>query len=605
MMKRSHSSTNQQHQQMNNRDEKSSWTHQLLTNLFSADKLHVPSTKTTHYRNKITYNLPLQCTAGSDQSDIRGLSSLADEQLNEVCKSINDWAIERQQSSGLQYVFREVMAKCSRDGSIMIRLTVQRSTNNSNIDDNWDEDTIQTFTTHIITTLYPNIKCICYNETNNTARPTKDAPLHLIYGSNMYLIEQTPSKGLQYQISPDSFCEVNFEVEDLQYKQTVNLIKEYQGAILIVSGRDINSYGLGFGSIQNEKSGEKVFSEVIAVQHCPLVAKDAKANFEQYKHEVKATVLHLPKDEMADGVSKALEEALERQNHPQVVVVTTGGRKGLHPSYLNFLTHHKSIVCIIYNSCSLKSLTVDVEGFISGGLYIDDFKSYDFFAGTKYSASVLRLLRRPKTLILPIGPAGSGKSTLASRLVDNSPTNICTWWQRDLEFVKLRNANVGMNKGKSLLHTQMLSFLRGSDDDDDDSSVRILDSTNGNSGARELYLKEANPGLFIVVVLSSSSDMNTSDTVDLLLSRTIDRLQGGNASHPSFPITVDKQRKKHLAILKGIEYPSTDEIGRFKKECPRTVVLECDIRDVSKLSSLPYEIFMRCSLSEQLQQVLQ
>jgi len=540
-MKRSHSNTNQQQQQqMKNRDEKS-WTHQLLTNLFSTDKLHIPSTKTTHYRNKITYNLPLQCTAGSGEND-SGLSSLADTKLNEVCKSINDWAIERQQSSGLQqYVLREVMAKCSRDGSIMIRLTVQRRSSNSNIDDdsNWNEDTIQSFTTHL-TTLHPNIiKCICYNETNNKARPTKDAQLHLIYGSNMYLIEQTPSRGLQYQISPDSFCEVNFEVEDLQYKQTVKLIQEYQGAILIVSGRDINSYGLGFGSIQNEQTGDKVFSEVVAVQHCPLVAKDAKANFEQYQHEVKATVLHLPKDKMAGGVSKALEEALERQNHPQVVVVTTGGRKGLHPSYLNFLTHHKSIVCVIYNSCSLKSLTVDVEGFISGGLYIDDFKSYDFFAGTKYSASVLRLLRRPKTLILPLGPAGSGKSTLASQLVDCSPTNMCRWWQRDLEFVQLRNANIGMNKSKSILHEQMLSFLRGSSDADD-SCVRILDSTNGNSGARELYLKEANPGLFIVVILSCSSDMDTDDTVDLLLSRTVDRLEGGGASHPSFPTTEEE-----------------------------------------------------------------
>ena len=600
-MKRSRSNTNNQQQQMNNKDEKSSWTHQLL-NLFSTNKLHVPSTKTTHYRNKITYNLPLQCTDGSDGSD-SGLSQLADTKLNEVCKSINDWAIDQQQQStgscsGLQYVFREVMAKCSRDGSIMIRLTVQRSPNNSN----WDEDTIQSFTTHL-TNLYPNIKCVCYNETTNKARPTKDAPLHLIYGNNMYLLEQTPSKGLQYQISPDSFCEVNFEVEDLQYKQTVNLIQEYQGAILIVSGRDINSYGLGFGSIQNNKTGQKVFSEVVAVQHCPLVAKDAKANFERYKYEVKSTVLHLPKDEMANGVSKALEVALERQNHPQVVVVTTGGRKGLHPSYLNFLTHHKSIVCIIYNSCSLKSLTVDVEGFISGGLYIDDFQSYDFFAGTKYSASVLRLLQRPKTLILPIGPAGSGKSTLASRIVDNSPDKMFSWWQRDLEFVKLRNANVGMNKGKSLLHGQVLSFLRGSDDDD--SCVRILDSTNGNRGARELYLKEANPGLFIVVVLSSPSDIDTNDTTDLLLSRTVDRLEGGNASHPSFPTTVDEQRKKHLAILKGIEYPSTDEIERYKKECPRTIVLECDIKNVSKLSSLPYEIFMRCSLSEQLQKDLQ
>lgn len=488
------------------------------------------------------------------------------------------------------------MAKCSRDASTIIRLTVQRAAATTGNIDNWDEDTIQKFTTHL-TKLYPNIKCICYNETNNKARPTKDAQLHLIYGNYMHLLERTPSSGLVYQISPDSFCEVNFEVEDSQCNQTVQLIKEYQNAILVVSGRDINSYGLGFGSIQNE-SGHMVFSEVIAVQHCPLVAKDAKANFQRYESEIKSTVLHLQKDEMAAGVSTALDTALRRNNYPPVVVVTTGGRKGLHPSYLNFLTNHKSVECIVYNSCSLKSLEVDVQGFMSGGLYIDDFRSYDYFPGTKYSASVLRLLRRSKTLILPIGPAGCGKSTLASKLVEGSPDGVFMWWQRDLEFAKLRNAHVGMNKGKSLLHEEMLSFLR---ENGGLPSIRILDSTNGNSGARALYLKESKPGLFIVVVLSCSAEgMDTSDVVDVLLSRTAGRLEGGNASHPSFPATVDEQRGKHLAILKGIEYTSVDEVDAFKEECPRTVVLECDINDVSKLSSLPYEIFLRCSLSDQL-----
>ena len=44
------------------------------------------------------------------------------------------------------------------------------------------------------------------------------------------------------------------------------------------------------------------------------------------------------------------------------------------------------------------------------GSAVDDFRSYDFFPGTKYTASVTRLLRRPRTLILPVGPAGTGES---------------------------------------------------------------------------------------------------------------------------------------------------------------------------------------------------
>ena len=591
----------------------SSWVSQLLTLLFSANELHVPSTKSTHYRNKITYNLPLSSSSN--------LSPLADVQLNEVCQSINDWATQQK-----SFPFREVMAKCSRDGSIMIRLTVQKrkqsaclnngdtticqtytetDARHADDDDNWNSETIKEFTSHV-TSLHPNIKCICYNETYTKSRPTKDTPLHLIHGSNLHLLERTQSeRRLEYQISIDSFCEVNFEVEELQYEQTVKWIQEYQDAILIVSGRDINSFGLGFGSIQNNNSRgqrqkkKKVFSEVIAVQHCPLVAKDAIVNFSRHANEIKSTVLHLTKDDMARGVSAALDAALERQDYPPVVVVTTGGRKGLNESYLNFLTNHKSVECIVYNSCSMKSLVVDMEGFISGGLYIDDFRSYNFFAGTKHSASVLRLLRRPKTLVLPIGPAGSGKSTLASTLVEQCPGNMCLWWQRDLEFMKLRNGNVGMNKSKSILHDEMLSFLKG---DGGSSAVRILDSTNGNREARALYFKEAKPGLLIVVVLSCSTKTTTThnDVAEILLTRTSDRLEGGKSSHPSFPTTVHEQREKHLAILKGIEYPSVDEVDAFKRECGRTFILECNFNDLSKLSSLPFEIFLRCGVSDHL-----
>ena len=239
------------------------WVSQLLALLFASNELHVPSTNTTHYRNKITYNLPLllvlpsSSETNNDGAKISSsnnsspLSPLADMQLNEVCQSVNDWAAQQQQQP---FPFREVMTKCSRNGSIMIRLTVQR-TNAAH--DNWNNEIMQLFTSHV-TTLHPQITCICYNETYTKSRPTKDCQLHLIHGKHMHIIEYTPISKLPYQISPDAFCEVNFEVEDMQFVQTVEWIKKgfdddsgngnengngNGGAILVVSGRDINSYG--------------------------------------------------------------------------------------------------------------------------------------------------------------------------------------------------------------------------------------------------------------------------------------------------------------------------------------------------------------------------
>lgn len=568
-----------------------SWISKLFSLLFEArEKLHVPSKNMQHYRNKITYNLPLE-----------GLSPFAEIPLNDACQAIHDWMHESKHET----LFREVMAKSVRDGSMMVRVTVQRKTNTSFavaggdgacVKDEWN-DAKEHFVNHM-TKKFPAIVCICYNETFDQARPTKDVPFQLLFGESMRVFE-TSHTGLPYQIGADAFCEVNHEVEDLQSVQTIEWIEEYKGAVLICSGRDINSFGLGFGTSCN-KQGEKIFSEVVAVQHCPLVAKDAEANYARHVDKVKATVLHLNKFEMANGVTKAVDAALERQNHPPVVVVTTGGRKGLNPLYVNMLKDHPAVKCIIYNSCSTKSLVRDMEGFMGGphGYYIEDFRSYDFFPGTGYTASVLKLLRRPKTLVLPIGAAGVGKSTLASRLLRQSALDAVSWWQRDLEYAALREKNISMTKSKVTIHNELISFLNGQC-----KSVRIVDSTNGNIGARELYVQENQSELVVLAVLQPKGK-NETEIVDTLLERTRGRLEGGDGKHPSFPKTADEQRIKHESILKGIEYPSSVELEKLQSKGAKVVAINCDPCDSKSLSQLPFRIFLEYSVGDGLRGVL-
>jgi hypothetical protein len=349
---------------------------------------------------------------------------------------------------------------------------------------------------------------------------------------------------------------------------------------------------------------------VVACQHCPLVNMDAVANFQRHCTDVKGTVLHLTKQEMAEGISGAVNTAQERQTKKPsvpVVVVLTGGRKGLDSSYITCLLQNSSVSCIVYNSCCTISLVRDMELFMGGefGFSIDGFASYDFFPGTKYRASLIRLVRRPKTLVIPVGPAGVGKSTMAKELERNTPKNTVRWWHRDEVFASLRNQAVGLNKTKHIVHEQLLSFLDTRENGD--RSVQVVDSTNSSAEARTLYVQKGKPDLTILVELKPQGQ-DDEEILELLMERTKDRLGDGKSSHPSFPNTADEQRVKHVNILKGIQYPSAaaleDPISVGGGKSGRTALLVYNPGDAARLASLPFMIFLEFSTSCTLRQRL-
>lgn len=601
----------------------SCYVERFFTRLFDTPELHIHSRK-TKYRNKITYSLPV---LGED-----AYSELAEDRINDVCRAIQQW--HHDDDSILS--FREVMVKATRSGSLLVRATIQYHKCSDGCNGSRDCWVNASSFRDYLRSAFPAIECLCYNVANGSARPSKESPLHFLTDA-VHVLESTPN-GLDYQIGPDTFSEVNHEVELLQWEKTKEWLDALHAsdscdgtfdtstassAVLIVSGRDISSFGLGFGSLllpvhsDNNKNisngGERMFSHVVAIQHCPLVHRDALRNFERHKDKVNATVLHMSKPDMVHGFSQELQRRDTAGRN--VVGVMTGGRKGLDPAYITYLVQNRSVVCIIYNSCATKSLLRDIKGFLDGGFYVKDFQSYDFLPGTGYTASLTKLVRRPRTLVIPVGPAGVGKSSLAQLLVQQCPSGV-TWWQRDAIFASYRNRGIGLGKSKQLVHQDLLDCLQQRKQDDASNSataaaaaaaaVIVVDSTNGNADARKLYVQEALPDLVILVAMKVEGRDN-DDIVDYLLERTANRLrqQGGSCSasrHPSFPDTVDEQRKKHANIIKGIEYPGDSELQLCRRV--RSQLISWDPRGQESLANLAYSIFLEFTASEKLRRAI-
>ena len=571
-----------------------SLTGRLFETLLACEKLHIPSTLTERYRNKITYGIPLPSP----------LSILAQDDVNQVCEIVAAFLYSN--------IFREVMVKTTRDGSLSVRITVQKT---DEID--WKDDFVKYMCHHC-----PTLECLCYNETETSARPTKDDPLHLLFGKKHVLETTPPPNPLTYQLSPDTFCEINHEVERLQYDQAKAWLLRYCSPVadacdsggpaetekrntitktqtLLVSGRDISSFGLGFGSLLDAKN-RKLFKDVLAVQHCPLVHADAVANFERHSDIIDATVYHKAKQEMVDSIHGHFKipagnghESHQSHDNNILVGVMTGGRKGLDPSYLDYLVSAEHLQVIIYNSCSTKSLVRDMEGLLKA-FTVEDFRSYNFFPGTSYTASLTLLLRRPsKTLILPVGPAGVGKTCLAKNLVDGGLGMHC--WQRDVVFSKLREKGIGLNKTKHQVHRDLLSFLSSH------TGIMYVDSTNGNEEARQLYVKEAKADHVIYVVFQLENVGTEEEAVSFLLDRTRHRLGDNTDNHPAFPDSIEEQRKKHVNILKGITYPTPNETTTL--EDGTTVrILSCDPKEDLGLRS--FALFVAISSSESIKEIV-
>lgn len=333
----------------------------------------------------------------------------------------------------------------------------------------------------------------------------------------------------------------------------------YAGCELLALGRDINAMVLSFNHAAT-------FATTHALTHCPLVHADAVVNFAAHP-EWDIRLTRCEKEAMGAAIA-ALPTGL------RVAAALTSGRHGLKESLIVALRAKESVVQVIYNSCNPVSLKRDMLKFMTGpdGFIVADFHSFDFFPGTRYTASVTRLVRRPRTLVLPIGPAGVGKSYLAAHLQRFLPPATFDTFERDAVFAALRTSGASLKVTSTTTHEALEAALR-----QPGARVQYLDSTNGSPEARAHYRDLFQPALTLYVIFRRPEGI---DACRALTDRTLRR-----DGHPAFPTAEEAQLEKHRRILLGIQWPDEEEVRGV-------TLLECDALDDATKHPLPWRLFL-------------
>jgi hypothetical protein len=360
-----------------------------------------------------------------------------------------------------------------------------------------------------------------------------------------YVTEYTPN-GFPFVLSPDSFCEVNHEMEDAIFRASVEFLglteeeesasgdvnrREYRTAFM--TGRDINSVYRTFEPYYAQRA-------ITAVSTCPRVLADTVRNNIPCAHSSKEDVWrHL---EGSCTRRLAATTGSTPQHHD---VLITAGRHGLHPNsvkeMVRIVRELGGIDDVLYVSCNVESMVRDVFLF-KEAFYVAHCRTFDFFPQTNYVMSVLHFKAIPRQdvprglLVLPIGSPGAGKTTTGIALMDAVACSVetstrkkahahhkdaalrrskgvmstarvldvslpsCvqgTMVQRDACFAALRNQGVALSKTRTAVHEMILSACKLP------VEATVVDAQP--VGANENVARASPPSVFHVVYVDSTN----------------------------------------------------------------------------------------------------
>eukprot|EP01060_Flectonema_neradi_P018375 TRINITY_DN25195_c0_g1_i1.p1 TRINITY_DN25195_c0_g1~~TRINITY_DN25195_c0_g1_i1.p1 ORF type:complete len:615 (+),score=92.41 TRINITY_DN25195_c0_g1_i1:206-1846(+) len=491
-------------------------------------------------------------------------SDLGEDRVNSI---IREWAsVIRENTSESEIPFyRELGAKVSRKGTCLLKIILR-------IPDDRVDDFIKKNVTPIIEIMSTRhvIDCAFLQHSNGKSKPSKNDTYILVKGK--HLIEQTPAPYSDpYIISPDTFAEVNHDAEDRLWvflsDYLTRLFKTETAASLdlLLMGRDTNA---SFVSLYPTFP----FVNCFGLSHCPKVAADMELNktfaaSQKVKNGIPDPTIEIT---YVKGKFQYASTMSSFSSKSDKVCLVNAGRGGMADGTVLTVIGNPQINKIIYVSCNQQTAYQDVDIMLTQGrFYIDDYRYFNFQAGTEYVMQVFCLCRTKRgdhrVLIQPVGPPGSGKSSLSKGL---SETISCvTHIERDVIYKNKKDSGLSMKASKKQTHTAISDSLTSCETD-----CCVYDSTSGALEGRQ----HVNNAFFT----PSTTSMNalavtvyfTSVDVPWLLNNCTNRV-----GHPGFPDTPEAGSQKISNVLLSIEPPSAADAlpasvsGLIVRVCPKSI----------------------------------
>jgi len=280
----------------------------------------------------------------------------------------------------------------------------------------------------------------------------------------------------------------------------------------------------------------------------------------------------------------------------------TNNRHGLADGVVQALAETQCVRAVLYNSCNHGCLAGEWAQLFPAGFEIAEFASSDLLAGTEFDSSIFLLLRRPRTLVLPIGPPTSGKSALARGLASLGAESggervapqgggLVDVFERDRRFAAERSMPGGLRGAKSRTHAALLAALARAQAHD--SSVLYIDSTNAARSARLAYREALQPARAVYLLLGLGALASRPREA---AARVLERVLG---RHGSAACPAHERRQWEAAVrediegkvgrlIDSIELPEADEL-----ELPNVEVMRCSgLPSKSDLEDLIWRLFL-------------
>lgn len=194
-------------------------------------------------------------------------------------------------------------------------------------------------------------------------KPSKLDDYYHFYGTNKLLEEMD---GNIIELSPNSFCRVNYHISKYLYHRVFLLIQNFTNNFttnqnLVCFGRDIN-FPIEYY--------HKYFNELFGITHCPLVYKDVKP-----KENLILTLTKKPE------YINNFQYYFDRNPTQSYIILVTAGRNGLSTDLMKYLTINPQVTDIVYIACGRESLRKNIEEnkdmIIKNVILMDEFPNTD------------------------------------------------------------------------------------------------------------------------------------------------------------------------------------------------------------------------------------